>query len=115
MTCVMKNNTVCKRQRKPKWQSRIDNLEAFGTRHKQNKTKTKQKKKAKQKKAKKKEAKNKTKTKLKNSTEHKRKDSKGATRTPKKNRQYNGQMNKDKKCDLQSTTQKTKIRAIRTQ
>ena len=45
MTCEMKNNTVCKRQRKPKWQSRIDKLEAFGTRHKQNKTKTKQKKK----------------------------------------------------------------------
>ena len=45
MICEMKNNTVCKRQRKPKWQSRIDKLEAFGTRHKQNKTKTKQKKK----------------------------------------------------------------------
>ena len=91
MTCEMKNNAVCKRPRKPKWQSRIDKLEAFGTRHKQNKTKTKQKKKIK----KKNKAKNKTKTKLKNSTEHKRKDSKGATRTPKKNRQYNGQMNKD--------------------
>ena len=49
MICEIKNNTVCKRQRKPKWQSRIDNLEAFGTRHKQNKTKTKQKKNKKQK------------------------------------------------------------------
>jgi hypothetical protein len=49
MTCEMKNNTVCKRQRKPKCQSKIDNLEAFGTRHKQNKTKTKQKKKKKKK------------------------------------------------------------------
>ena len=83
MTCEMKNNTVCKRQRKPKWQSRIDNLEAFGTRHKQNKTKTKQKKNQ-NKTNQKNKTKNKTKTKLKNSTEHKRKDSKGATRTPKK-------------------------------
>ena len=49
MICDMKNNTVCKRQRKPKWQSRIDNLEAFGTRHKQNKTKTKAEKKIKKK------------------------------------------------------------------
>jgi hypothetical protein len=40
----MKNNTVCKLKRKLKWQSRIDNLKAFGTRYKQNKTKTKQKK-----------------------------------------------------------------------
>ena len=94
MISEMKNNTVCKRQRKPKWQSRIDNLEAFGTRHKQNKTKTKQKKNQ-NKTNQKNKTKNKTKTKLKNSTEHKRKDSKGATRTPKKNRQYNGQMNKD--------------------
>ena len=45
MICEMKNNTVCKRQRKPKWQSRIDNLEAFCTRHKQNKANTKQNKK----------------------------------------------------------------------
>jgi hypothetical protein len=29
MICEMKNNTVCKRQRKLKWQSRIDNLEAW--------------------------------------------------------------------------------------
>jgi hypothetical protein len=83
----MKNNTVCKRQRKPKWQSRIDNLEAFGTRHKQNKTKTKQKKNQ-NKTNQKNKTKNKTKTKLKNSTEHKRKDSKWATRTPKENTQW---------------------------
>jgi hypothetical protein len=70
----MKNNTVCKRQRKLKWQSRIDNLEAFGTRYKQNKTKTKQKK-PQNKTNQKNKTKNKTKTKLKNSTEHKRKDS----------------------------------------
>jgi len=41
----MKKSNVSKGQRKPKGQSRIDNLEVFGTRHKQNKTKTKQKKK----------------------------------------------------------------------
>ena len=64
MICEMKNNTVCKRQRKPKWQSRIDNLEAFGTRHKQNKTKTKQKKNQ-NKTNQKNKTKNKTKTKLK--------------------------------------------------
>jgi hypothetical protein len=46
---------LSKRQRKPKWQSRIDNLEAFGTRHKQNKTKTKAEKKIKKKKNKKKQ------------------------------------------------------------
>jgi len=44
----MKKSNVSKGQRKPKGQSRIDNLEAFGTRHKQNKTKTKQKKNNKQ-------------------------------------------------------------------
>ena len=84
----------------------VKNRQSRGIRYKtqteQNQNKAE--KKSKTKKSKKKKAKNKTKTKLKNSTEHKRKDSKWATRTPKENRQHNGQMNKDKKCDLQSST-----------
>ena len=74
MICDMKNNTVCKRQRKPKWKSRIDNLEAFGTRHKQNKTKTKAEKKIKKKKKKKKIKKKKKNKIKKNKTKNKTKN-----------------------------------------
>jgi len=78
----------------------VKNRQSRGIRYKTQteQIKNKAEKKKKTNKIKKKtKTKTKLKTKLKISTEHKRKDAKGAARTPKKNRQYNGQMNKDTK------------------